>query len=221
VHVLIIGGTSGLGLELAKLFHEQRCDVTVTGRSSRGGKFRFWELPVGTQVLSLQARLDELIEGIPTVDILIYSAGYFQEGSMCELSDDDIGQMVNLGLMLPMLLLSHLLRKQGRLRGFVAVTSTSQWTPRELEPVYTAVKAGLGMLANSVSLDPMVDRVLVAAPSGMKTKFWEEDGRDTSMMLEPSWVASQIVDLLDGGFAFKFAKILRGPMRVEVVETRH
>ena len=36
--------------------------------------------------------------------------------------------------------------------------------------------------------------------------------------LEPSWVANQIVALSSGNFKYKYAKLLRDPNRVEVVE---
>ncbi len=76
------------------------------------------------------------------------------------------------------------------------------------------------MLSNSVSFDERVGKVLVAGPAGMNTRFWEKNPRDMSNMLDPKWVAEQILDQYSGNFKYKFARILRGPARVEVVETR-
>ena len=77
------------------------------------------------------------------------------------------------------------------------------------------------MFANSLSLDSQVGKVLVAAPAGMKTSFWRETTKDTSDMLDPKWVAEQIVKSYnDGQFDYKFIKILRNPPRVEVADAR-
>ena len=99
------------------------------------------------------------------------------------------------------------------------ITSSSQYTARELEPSYTMVKSGLGMLGASLSLDSTIGKVLVAAPSGMKTPFWKKN-KDTSEYLDPKWVAEQILDLWVGPFKYRFAKILRSPERVVIEETR-
>lgn len=218
--VLVVGGSSGLGLKLALALSSTN-SVIVTGRL----------LPLGrTEVIfrpfSLNARdnfasdLDGLVAELPPIELLVYAAGFYQEGEIADLSDKDIANMVNVGILAPAMLLQRLLKKQSRLAGFIAVTSTSQWTPRRLEPVYTAVKAGLGMLANSVSLDQRIEKVLVAGPAGMRTRFWNSSPRDTTTMLDPGWVAEQILDQYTGSFKYKFVRILREPTRVEVVEVR-
>ena len=127
--------------------------------------------------------------------------------------------MVRVGLTSPAMMLQRILQKQEHLDGFIAVTSTSQSVPRLREPVYTAAKAGLGMLAKSVSLDPQVSKTLVVAPAGMKTNFWKGAEREGEL-LEPQWVAKQIINLYEGGFAYKYARILRGPPRVEAIDER-
>jgi hypothetical protein len=41
-----------------------------------------------------------------------------------------------------------------------------------------------------------------------------------SVMLDPKWVAEAIIKEWGESFFYKFARFLRGPARVEVVETR-
>lgn len=218
-NMLIVGGSSGLGLELALIF-SPTYNVIITGRKNpKNEKVTFQRLDLSARSRFLND-IDRLVVELPLIDFLIYAAGFCQEGKISELSDKDIADMVNVGLLAPAILLQRLLKKQGNLPGFVAITSTSQWTPRLLEPIYTAVKAGLGMLANSVSLDERIGKVLVAAPAGMKTPFWENSQRDTRDMLDPKWVAKQIISQYSGNFKYKFARILRGPARVKIIETR-
>lgn len=221
---LIVGGTSGLGLELATLLRtKNNLEVYVTGRKEpedRQLRFVFFDIDPYTD--QLPYIIDKIISDLPQqIDLLVYAAGFYQEGNMKQLTDADIRKMINVGLVTPTLILNRVLNRQEKLPGFIAITSTSQWTPRIYEPVYTAVKAGLGMFANSLSLDPQVGKVLVAGPAGMKTNFWSNTEKDTSTMLEPEWVAEQICQLyFEDNFRFKCARILREPPRVEVVEKR-
>lgn len=218
-NALIVGGSSGLGLELAVMLSATH-HVIVTGRRDPKNEkvdFRVLDLSEGSR---LAEDFDKFLANLPRIDSFVYAAGFYQEGSICDVSDDNIATMMSVGLLAPTMLLQRLLKKQDELPGFIAVTSTSQWTPRLLEPIYTAVKAGLGMLANSVSLDERIGKVLVAGPAGMNTRFWEKSPRNMSTMLDPKWVAEQIIDQYYGDFKYKFVHVLRGPARVEVIETR-
>lgn len=219
-NVLVVGGSSGLGLELARLYARRDHDVFITGRNNpceKGVNFLPFSLSCSDGLL--EERIQDFVRALPEVHTLVHAAGYYQQGRLTDLSASEIIEMINVGLLAPTMFLRTLLKFQNRLHAFVAITSTSQWVPRLLEPVYTAVKAGLAALANSVSLDERVRQVLVAAPSGMATPFWK-DGRDTSMMLDATWVATQIGIHLAEGDPYRQIRIFRGPARVEVAESR-
>lgn len=222
MNCLIIGGTSGLGLSLAKKL-TKNYDVYVTGRrklTEPGLHFHPLDL---SNKSGLGERINELVTELPNIDLLVYAAGYFQDGTVTDLSVNQVDEMLNVGLVAAIYVSREILCKQGSLPEFVAITSTSQWTPRLKEPVYTAVKAGLGAFANSLSLDSRVGKVLVAGPAGMATNFWkgtDKKEHDTSLMLDPDWVADAIQELRGGQFSYKFARILREPARVEIQETR-
>ena len=220
---LIFGGTSGLGLELANLLTRKDNSVYVTGRKKpKDQSLKFVYLDIDQYTDQLAKKIDEALSNVPRcLDLLILAAGFYQEGSIGQLSDADVRKMINVGLTSPIIILNKVLSLQERLPGVITITSTSQWTPRMYEPVYTAVKAGLGMFANSVSLDPQVGKILVAGPAGMKTNFWLNTGKDTTTMMDPRWVAERIIELYsEGDFKYKYARILRKPPRVEVVEER-
>ncbi len=215
---LIVGGTSGLGLALAHLLLPNH-QVYINGRRDPTERnLTFISLELDSP--DLAADLDHLLRGLPALDLLVYAAGFRQEGKIDHLTDADLSAMARVGLLAPALLLRRILRKQDSLGGLIAITSTSQWTPRLQEPMYTAVKTGLAMLANSLSLDPRIRKVLVAGPAGMVTRFWENSSRNTSTMLDPVWVAEQVIGLYQDDFQYRFARILRDPPRVEIVETR-
>ncbi len=216
---LIVGGTSGLGLELAKKL-QSSYTVHITGRHDPvvvGLLYHQLDLSLTPNFFS---DIEALVSSLPTIDLFVYAAGFYQEGTISDLSDIDMLTMQSVGLTAPMFLLNRVLKKQNELSEFIAITSTSQWTPRKLEPVYTAVKAGLGMLAHSLSEDERVHKVLVAGPAGMDSAFWKNAPRDTTTFLKPEWVAEQVLLARQEGYRYKFIKIMREPQRVEVVETK-
>ncbi len=222
MNCLIIGGTSGLGLSLAHSL-QKTYDVYVTGRrdfNEDGVHF----LPLDLSATEgLTERVQTLVDKLPKIDLLVYAAGFFQEGTVTDVDEQEIATMMNVGLNGALYVVRDVLKKQDWLGEFVAITSTSQWTPRLYEPVYTAVKAGLGAFANSLSLDKRVKKTLVAGPSGMATDFWkgaDPVAHDTTKMLSPDWVAETINDIRTESYVYKFVRILREPSRVEVVETR-
>jgi short-subunit dehydrogenase len=222
MNCLIIGGTSGLGLSLAKKLTKDY-KVYVTGRREfTGSDLHFCPLDL-SEKSGLNEQISTLVAELPTIDLLIYAAGYFQDGTVTDLSVNQVDEMLNVGLVAAIYVSREIVCRQDSLPEFVAITSTSQWTPRLKEPIYTAVKAGLGAYANSLSLDPRVGKVLVAGPGGMATNFWkgtDKKKHDTSQMLDPDWVADAVQGLRKGQFSYKFARILRQPARVEVQETR-
>ncbi|MBS1227617.1 MAG: short-chain dehydrogenase/reductase [Proteobacteria bacterium] len=219
-NILIIGGTSGLGLELAKIYDALGHTVFITGRKDPNiHNLHFFKLSIDQNNQNLVTQIDELIRNIDKINTLIYVAGYYQEGKIDQLNDKEILEMINTGLTAPAILIQRLKNNPGKPLKVMFVTSSSQYTPRELEPIYTAVKSGLGMLGASLSLDQSIGKVLVVAPSGMKTPFWN-DSHNTSGYLNPTWVAEQIVELSSGPFKYRYAKILRDPERVEIVETK-
>jgi len=127
--------------------------------------------------------------------------------------------MVNVGLIAPAMLINRLKNNSSKPLKLILITSSSQYTPREFEPMYTSVKGGLGMLGASLAQDPELGKIVVVAPSGMKTPFWEDD-RDVSKYLDPKGVAEEIVKLSAGEFKYRYAKILRDPPKVEILETK-
>lgn len=217
---VIIGGSSGLGLELAKRLVVEGADVVVTGRTDPKAKdIRFVTLDLAAPVLP--KRLEEFVKSLPKVDLLVYAAGYYQEGRVTDLSEEHIEEMLDVGARGLIYAVRAVLNRQERLKNLVVITSSSQWTPRKLEPIYNFVKAGEGHFANAMAEDGRIDKVLVDGQFGMQTGFWR--GRkhpDWDKMLDPKWVAEQIIEQLKPDYRYRFIKIHRDPPKVEVVETR-
>ena len=219
---LVVGGGSGLGLEIAKRLSAAGLDVYSTGRSAAlvPDNVSFLPFEITDDAAKLCNDADELIAALPPVGLFVYAAGFYEQGHIDELSDAHMLTTIHVGLTAPALLLRRLLKKQGELGGLIAVTSTSQWIPRGREPLYAATKAGVAMLAQSLSLDRRIQKTLVVGPAGMNTPFWRKSDRDTTSLLAPHAVAARVMELWEETYAFRLARILRDPERVEIIETR-
>jgi NAD(P)-dependent dehydrogenase (short-subunit alcohol dehydrogenase family) len=125
---LIVGGTSGLGLEMAKALTSDH-HVLITGRKNPGDERLLFHSLMLNSMNKFGDYLDVFIRGLPNIDLFVYAAGFYQEGRISDLADQDISDMLNVGLLAPALLLQRLLKKQRELSGFIAITSSSQWIP--------------------------------------------------------------------------------------------
>ena len=216
---VIIGGSSGLGLELARREVTSTAEVHVTGRRDSGERHvQFHKLVLNGP--GLPKTFAKFFAKVGHVDKLIFSAGFFQSGKLDELSESAIEAMVDVGARALIYAVREVLRTQPALAELVVITSTAQFVPRVDEPVYNFVKAGAGHFGRAMADDPRIKKVLVAAPAGMRTAFWRATSRDDlAAFLDPIWVADQIATAEKGSYRYRFIKLLRQPARVEEVET--
>ncbi len=209
-----------MGLDLARRLSLLGHDVLVAGRSDPAIDFAKF-LPLDLSLPDLTKTMEAFIADLPQIDTLIYAAGFYQEGTVTDLTGDQIEQMISVGGRGLIYAVKSLLAKQVTLPELITITSTSQWTPRKLEPIYNFVKAGAGHFTNSMAEDGRVAKTMVAGPAGMHTDFWEGIPRDDlNKMLDPAWVAEQIMAARNEDYKYKYIRILREPARVEEVEKR-
>lgn len=217
MNVLIIGGSRGIGWELAKLYVSEGNRVTVTGRKQPDEpdeNIPFEKLDLSSE--SYIEDIESLVHKTGEIDRLVFAAGYYQEGTVTDLTPEQILDMIQVCGTAFIFSARAVLKKQNHLDECIVITSTSQWIPRKLEPIYNFAKAGVAHFAHGLSLDERVKKLLVAGPTGTKTAF--NAGRDVDMSTfhEPEWVAQQIFDYSKGDYRYKFIKVLRDPAEVEV-----
>ncbi|MEE9335992.1 MAG: SDR family oxidoreductase [Granulosicoccaceae bacterium] len=150
-NILIIGGTSGVGLELARHYVSDGHTVCITGRQNpelQGAQFERFDISPDSE--KLVRDIDKLLNQFQGVKTLIYSAGFRQRGHIDELTDAGILQMMNTGLTAPTLLVRRLNNRLESPLKVMLITSKSQYQAHEYDPVYAAVKAGLAMFGESL-----------------------------------------------------------------------
>ncbi len=203
-HVVITGGTDGIGLEMARLCRTKGASVTVCGR--RADLLEAARM-AGMNAISADlstaagcAGFAEQLSGKP-IDVLINNAGMggnFGPGEPVNLPLTDQAIFLNLnapmhltGLLLPAL------QQQGE-AAIVNVTSGLAIAPRAGSPVYCATKAGLRSFTQSLrhnlkdsnirvieALPPVVETAMTAARPGKK--------------MSPADCAAQIIDAIERG----------------------
>ena len=150
--ILITGGTSGIGFELAKQLIARRNTVLITGRDLRKLKEAELALP-GVQTMQsdgskpddIRALLKRVEAEFPSCDVLINNAGIMRNLNVnTPRSLTDVTREIDINLSGPVQMvqefLPHLKSRPHAL--IINVSSGLAFVPFPLSPIYSASKAG-------------------------------------------------------------------------------
>lgn len=203
--VLITGGTSGIGLALAKKFLEEGNKVIVTGTNADKAEAVQKEIPsLEIELADIRDRsaLDRLVAKYPDVNILINNVGiqYNYKFADLEISSAQIDAEIDINLVAPLYLtkkiLPHLLNKQSA--AVINVSSGLAIVPKQSAAIYCASKAALHSFSRSLRwqledtsvkvfeiIPPIVDTPMTAgrgkgkiSPEALVAEFWTNFVRD-------------------------------------------
>jgi NAD(P)-dependent dehydrogenase (short-subunit alcohol dehydrogenase family) len=172
-HVLISGGTSGIGAAVARAFLQENALVTVTGVGEADVAAAGRELE-GAAVRQLDVRdvkaIAELIGGFGRLDHLVNCAGVVRRGD--ELRPDVFAEVIDINLTGTMRLSTAarpLLARQGGT--IVNTASMLSFFGGGLVPGYSASKGGIAQLTKSLAIAWAGDniRVNAIAPGWIET----------------------------------------------------
>jgi len=182
--ILITGGTSGIGLELARQLMERSNTILVTGRDQEKLDQAAQSLP-GLHTFqsdvsdpaAIAALHENVIARFPALNVLINNAGIMRNLNINDLHDlSDVTREIETNLSGPVRMiqqfLPHLKTCENAL--IVNVTSGLAFIPLPLSPVYCATKAALHSFTQSlrVQLAGSGVRVIELAPPGVETPLF-------------------------------------------------
>ncbi len=182
--VLITGGTSGIGLELARQLLARGNTVLVTGRDQNRLDAAAQALPglhsFKSDVSDPEAIAtlhDAVLSRFPALDTLVNNAGIMRNLKLNEeRSLDDVTREIEINLNGPIRmvqqLLPHLRTRPDAL--IVNVSSGLAFIPFPAAPVYCAAKAGIHSFTQSLRIQLRGTRVSVVelAPPGVETPLF-------------------------------------------------
>ncbi len=204
--VLITGGTSGIGLGLAKALAACGSAVVVTGRDPRKLELAAQQVP-GLHTLqsdaSDAAAIAELFQIVavrfPTLNVLINNAGVMRKLDLQDERNDaaSIGKEIEVNLLGPVRMVQQFLPllKRQTSAAIVNVSSGLAFTPFPISPVYGATKSGLHAYTQALRMQLSNTQVQVfeLAPPGVDTPlqdcFTAEDIKGAPMMSVDKLVA--------------------------------
>lgn len=151
--ILITGGSSGIGLEMARQLMARGNVVIVTGRGRGRLNAASRALPglhtIESDVSDADAIVQlhgEILAQFPALDVLVNNAGIMRNLDLQQDRDlDDVTREIEIDLSGPVRMiqqfLPHLKTRPGAL--IVNVSSGLAFVPHPLSPVYSAAKAGI------------------------------------------------------------------------------
>jgi uncharacterized oxidoreductase len=179
--VLVTGGTSGIGFELAKQLLERGNTVIVTGRNQEKLEAAKRALP-GVHIFKsdvgnpgeIAALHDTVLAQFPALDTLVNNAGIMRNLNLNQDRDlNDVVREIEINLSGPVRMvqqfLPHLRTRRRAL--IVNVSSGLAFIPFPASPVYCATKAAIHSFTQSlrVQLDGTSVTVIELAPPAVET----------------------------------------------------
>jgi NAD(P)-dependent dehydrogenase (short-subunit alcohol dehydrogenase family) len=177
--VVIIGGTSGMGLATAKMLVDGGARVVVTGRSKAGLESAQKELGKDAVVVSSDARsltdIDALASKVKaefdTFDLLFVNAGFSIPAPLESLTEASYDEMFNLNAKGPVFAVQKLAPLINRGGSVVLTTSIANVKGMPGQLTYGAAKAALRSFARTLAAEliPREIRVNAVTPGPIDT----------------------------------------------------
>jgi NAD(P)-dependent dehydrogenase (short-subunit alcohol dehydrogenase family) len=177
--VVIIGGTSGMGLATAKMLLDGGARVLVTGRSQAGLESAQKELGKGALVVSSDARsltdIDALAARVKaefdTFDLLSVSAGFSIRAPLESMTEADYDEMFNLNAKGPVFAVQKLAPLINKGGSIVLTTSIANVKGMPGQTAYGGAKAALRSFAWTLAVEllPREIRVNAVTPGPIDT----------------------------------------------------
>jgi len=195
---IILGGTHGLGSEIAKQLKEDGESVSVVGRtfdSEKHGQGISGDLSKPEDVARIMAALSEI-----DADAFYWVAGVGYKGDFANQTQPEVMAQINFANALPIVqqMWKYFLAK-GSATKMVVVSSSSGVKARPNEAVYAATKHAQVGFARSLGLESerLSSRVKISLflPGGMQTPFWDNNRPNSyEEFLDPKKVAREIIN---------------------------
>jgi uncharacterized oxidoreductase len=209
--ILITGGTSGIGLELATQLVALDNTVIVTGRSQFKLDTAKRKLPKVVAIQSdvsdpvaISTLYSDVVSAFPSLNVLINNAGIMRKINL-HTSGSDLGDLtreIEINLDGPIRTTVKFLPqlKAQKTAAVVNVSSGLAFVPLAISPVYCAAKAAIHSFTQSLRLQLKQTKVTVfeLAPPITETSLFQGDMSRSDVSVKPMKVTALVQHALDG-----------------------
>jgi len=218
---VVIGGTSGIGLAIAKGMAEAGADVVPTSRRAEQVEAAAKEIEARgkrsiqiasdvSERASLQNVLDETVKAFGKVDIMVNSAGRTKRAPTLDFTDEDWNSIIDTNLTgtlrAAQVFGRHMLERQ--YGSIINIASLSTFVALYEVAAYSASKAAVASLTKSLAIEwgPRGVRVNAIAPGVFRTplneKLLDETERGREFLLRTPMKRFGNVEELAGAAIF-------------------
>ena len=200
-HVLVTGGTSGIGAATAAAYRDAGADVTITGTRGSAGEYDadlsgYRYLPMN---IEKGASIDAVAAALPRLDILINNAGILRDKSFSKMELADFELVLNVHLMgtvKPTKAVWEIMREQNYGR-IVVTTSSSGLYGNFGQSNYGAAKLGIIGFMNTIKLEGQKNNIHINAISPVAATRMTENLMPAPVLekLKPEYVTPGVVYL--------------------------
>jgi len=210
--ILITGGNSGLGFEIAKILLEKGSKIIILGKDKTRTKDALQKLnsnSVSTIVCDLRnlSEIEKAAKKIKKLDVLVNCAGIIAYQPLEKHDSQNIKDILDTNLLGTVYMTRSILplMKKNNSGTIMNISSTSGLPTggHAYESVYMASKYGVAGftegLKKEISEEKKKIRILGFYPGGMKTELFAKSGlkKDTSSFMDPKEIAKIVVFILE------------------------
>lgn len=176
-HIVIIGGSSGIGLGLAQAALDRGAEVTITGRSAKrlakanatlGGKAALAAFDAGDA-----REAEPAYASLGPIDHLVTTAAALAYAPIGEISLDDVSEMLSGKFWAPFLAARFAAPKIVAGGSITFFSGLAAYRPGPGTAAVAAVNAGLEGLAKALAVELAPLRVNVLSPGVVETPGWD------------------------------------------------
>lgn len=193
---IITGGSSGIGLETAKIFNREGAKVIITGRS--GLKLEKAKELIGDNVITFKmdvSKLEDisnlkkfLLKENIKLDILFGNAGMSECPSIFETDEVFFDKIINTNLKSNFFIFTYLFELLNDNSSVIFTSSVSHDMGLPGDPLYSASKAALRSLVRTFAADELVlnkkIRVNAISPGPIKTPLTKQDDTEMQKLID-------------------------------------